>query len=126
MLGFVSKTVILLVDDDAERMASTQAILHGDGHAVFSAPTAEAAVKLCTMLHFDLIVSRVMLPLGGMGGVALAQSPEGSKVRMLLTSHVSRKLLETIPGFVDYDFLPNPFTPDQLIRKVRKRLQQPV
>jgi CheY-like chemotaxis protein len=76
----VSKDVILLIDSDAERMASMQTILLGGGYAVFSSPTAEAAVKLCTMIHFDLIVSRVMLPLGGMGGIALAQSPEGSKV----------------------------------------------
>lgn len=123
---FVSKNVILLVDNDAERMASMQTILHGGGYAVFSSTTAQAALKLCTMIHFDLIVSRVILPLGGMGGVALAQSAEGSKVRMLLTSHARRTLLEKIPGFVDYDFLPNPFTAEQLIGKVRERLQRPV
>jgi CheY-like chemotaxis protein len=60
MPGFVAKTVILLADDETEHMASTQAILDREGYPVFSAPTAEVAVELCTMLHFDLIVSRVM------------------------------------------------------------------
>ena len=70
-------------------MALTQTILPGGCYAVFSSSTAEAATKLCTT-HFDLIVSRLMLPLSGMGGIALPQSPDGSKARMLLTSHAGR------------------------------------
>ena len=39
-------------------------------------------------------------------------------------SYAERNLLEGIPELVDYDFLPNPFTEEQLIGKVRQRLQQ--
>ena len=122
--GFVSKDVILLVDADAQSRASMQTILHAAGYAVFSSPNAKAAVKLCTMIHFDLIVSRVILPVGGISGIPWATSTATSKVGILLMSYAERNLLEGIPKSVDYDFLPNPFTQEQLIGKVRQRLQQ--
>jgi DNA-binding response OmpR family regulator len=114
--------VILVVDDDSQRLARTQQILTEAGYRVLSARSAEEAETLAdTEAVFDLIICSAVMEGGGETGVHLAEHIERSKStnRTLLESHYSRDLLRHVPGFDrQRHFLPNPFSVEELLRRV--------
>jgi len=118
--------VILVVDTDSQRLARTQQILTEGGYRVLSANSAEEAEALAdTTAVFDLIICPVVMEGGGESGVHLAEHIERSKRTNsnLLVSHYRRDLLHHIPGFDrQRHFLPNPFSAEELLRRVRDLL----
>jgi CheY-like chemotaxis protein len=118
--------VILVVDDDSQRLARTQQILTEAGYRVLSARSAEEAEALAdTTAVFDLIICPVVMEGGGESGVHLAEHIERSKRTnsTLLFSHYSRDLLRHVPGFDrQRHFLSNPFSVEELLRRVRDLL----
>ncbi len=118
--------VILVVDADGQRRARTQQILTGAGYRVLSARSAEEAEALAdTEAVFDLIICPVVIEGGGETGVHLAEHIERSKRTngTLLISHFSRDLLRHVPGFDrQRHFLSNPYSVEELLRRVRDLL----
>ena len=84
-----------------------------------SARQAEALAD--TIATIDLqIISGIVFP--GHSGIHLAEHVEASqrKVSTLLISHFDRDLLHKMPGFSRQpEFLPNPFTAEALLTRVR-------
>jgi CheY-like chemotaxis protein len=117
--------VILVVDHDADRRERTKNILAGGGYAVLTAGTVEEAKVISNSIAtVDLIVSGVVFP--GQSGVALAEHVADSERRIstLLISHFHPDLLRDVAGFSQQpEFLPNPFTPEALLTRVRRLLQ---
>lgn len=113
--------VLLVVDSNLSRRQRTTQILMGSGYAVLTASSAEDAEAMAdTSAKIDLIISGVVLP--GASGVHLAEHVENSKreISTLLISHFNRDLLQGMPGFSRQpEFLPNPFTPEALLIRVR-------
>jgi len=118
--------VILVVDDDSQRLARTQQILTEAGYTVLSARSAEEAETLAeTDAVFDLIICSVVMEGGGETGVHLAEHIERSKRTnsTLLVSHYGRDVLRHVPGFDRQRyFLSNPFGAEELLRRVRDLL----
>jgi DNA-binding response OmpR family regulator len=117
---------ILLVDDDSQRLARTRQILTEAGYGVLSASSAEEAEALAdTEAVFDLIICSVVMEGGGESGVHLAEHIERSKRTnsTLLVSPYRRDLLRHVPGFDrQRHFLSNPFSVEELLRRVRDLL----
>lgn len=116
--------VILVVDHDAERRDRTQKILTDNGYAVLTADSVEQAETVSdSIATIDLIVSGIVFD--GDSGVHLAEHVEASerKVSTLLISHFHPNILREMPGFSRQpEFLPNPFTPEALLTRVRRLL----
>jgi len=116
--------VILVVDHDKDRRDRTSKILTENGYAVLTANSVEQAEPLAdTIATIDLIISGVVF--SGHSGIHLAEHVEASqrKVSTLLVSHFDRDLLHKMPGFSRQpEFLPNPFTPEALLTRVRRLL----
>ena len=116
--------VILVVDHDKDRRDRTSKILTENGYAVLTANSVEQAEpRADTIATIDLIISGIVFP--GHSGIHLAEHVEASqrKVSTLLISHFDRDLLRKMPGFSRQpEFLPNPFTPEALLTRVRRLL----
>ena len=116
--------VILVVDHDEDRRDRTSKILTENGYAVLTANSVEQAESLAdTIATIDLIISGIVFP--GHSGIHLAEHVEASqrKVSTLLVSHFDRNLLHEMPGFSRQpEFLPNPFTAEALLTRVRRLL----
>ena len=116
--------VILVVDHDEDRRDRTSKILTENGYAVLTANSVEQAEPLAdTIATIDLIISGIVFP--GHSGIHLAEHVEASqrKVSTLLISHFDRALLHKMPGFSRQpEFLPNPFTAEALLTRVRRLL----
>src|SRR3989441_3928911 len=114
--------VILVVDHDEDRRDRTSKTLTENGYAVLTANSVEQAEPLAdTIATIDLIISGVVF--SGHSGIHLAEHVEASqrKVSTLLVSHFHRDLLHEMPGFSRQpEFLPNPFTPEALLTRVRR------
>ncbi len=112
---------IFVVDGNSERRERTEKILVDSGYAVMSASSAEEAEAIAdTSIHFDLIVTAVVMD--GENGIHLAEHIEKSQRTnsTLLISHFSRDLLQHVPGFIRQpNFLANPFSEQELLSRVR-------
>jgi CheY-like chemotaxis protein len=116
---------VLIVEDAEAIRALTRKVLMGQGYQVMEAGDGIAALRLVQAHEgpLDLVLTDVVMP--GMGGRELAQHLTTLRpgVRLLYMSGytadtmVHRGVLEDgVP------FLPKPFTPEDLARKVRDAL----
>ena len=118
-----STAIILVVDHDRERLKRSSNILSGNGYLVLKASSVEEAEAISDVAtRIDLIVSEVLF--SGNSGVHLAEREAAHRnIDTLLISHVSSDLLNEVPGFADHaEFLANPFTPEDLLDRVRRLL----
>lgn len=122
----MSAKVILGVDENVDRQERTKAILAEQGYIVLTAESAEEAETLCdTTEAIHLIVTGVVMT--GDSGIHLAEHVEASdrSISTLLISHFSRDLLRMVRGFSRQpEFLPNPFTAEELLTRVRRLLEE--
>ena len=118
-----SRSIVLVVDQDEDRKERTKGILADNGYAVLTASSAEEAEALSkSKKRIDLIISEVML--SGESGVKLAQEACDRNISTLLISHFHPDLLKKVPGFsAQSEFLANPFTPEDLLIRVRQLLK---
>jgi CheY-like chemotaxis protein len=116
--------VILVVDHDEERRERTSKILTDHGYWVtVSASAEEARVFVDSVRQIDLIISAVILPHASGVSVAEHADASGRDISTLLISHFNPDLLRDIKGFSEqHEFLPNPYTPEALLTRVRRLL----
>lgn len=116
--------VVLVVDHNESRTNRTKTILVENGYAVLVARSVEAAEGIAdSIAKIDLIISGVVFP--GRSGVNLAEHVRASKrgISTLLVSHFYPDMLRNMKGFsAQPEFLQNPFTAEELLKRVRRLL----
>jgi CheY-like chemotaxis protein len=117
---------ILLVEDRADLRRALAEFLSGEGYDVAEAGSGEEALDLAGTAQrpFDVAVSDVVMP--GMGGLELARRLERAQpgIRLLLTSGQASDLpSDGAPLPEGLVFLPKPFGPRELARRIRALLE---
>jgi PAS domain S-box-containing protein len=118
-----SETILVVENDHAIREL-TRKVLERQGYRVLTAEHARAALEIASSgRHINLVVTDVVMP-GGMSGSALAGELARviPGVKVVYTSGDMDDALEE--GLAaDGVFLEKPFTPDQLLKRVRTALE---
>jgi CheY-like chemotaxis protein len=118
---------VLLVEDRADLRRALAEFLSDEGYDVAEAASGEEALDLAgtTQRPFDVAVSDVVMP--GMGGLELVRrlAREQPGIRLLLMSAQATDLPsdgQPLPEGVE--FLPKPFGPRDLARRIRELLER--
>ena len=116
---------VLVVDDDANVLASASELVQDLGYDVARAENADAALQVLEASGADLVFSDVRMP--GMTGFELAalvreRYPE---TRVLLTSGFTDHPVLPDGEYVDgFDFIPKPYRKQTLAERIRAVLDQ--
>ena len=120
---------ILLVEDQAAVRRLANRILTRQGYHVLEAADGKAALRiLAGHAGIDLLFTDVVLP-GGMSGVELARAAKADRtdLRVLYASgYASELVLDDLGHSEDTLLVRKPFHADDLIRLVRRTLDQPM
>jgi CheY-like chemotaxis protein len=118
---------ILLVEDDPSVRGLTQHILRMNGYTVHEACDGMQALDLVRQgtVRVDLLITDMVMP--GMNGKELAARLRSQlhALRVLYVSGYSDKHPLVLDDQMSSTFLQKPFSPEDLIRKVREILNAP-
>ncbi len=121
----MDKLKALVVDDEASVCEAVKAILEIEGLDVVTTTSSADGVEKVKKSVFDLIVSDLKMP--GMDGIQFydrVREIESDSVFIIITA------FGTIPSAVDaikkgvYDYIPKPFTPDEVRIPIRRALEK--
>jgi two-component system, OmpR family, phosphate regulon sensor histidine kinase PhoR len=116
---------ILVVDDEKGMREGCRRVLISEGARVAVAADPEAGLELVNANSFDLALIDVKMP--GMGGIELVrrlQQIDPTLVSVMITGYATLETAIEATRNGAYDFLPKPFTPDELMAKVNKGLER--
>ena len=118
------KAHLLIVDDEANTLASLSRAFRLAGHEATVCDNAAKALELAKMQHFDLILSDVVMP--GKDGLSLledlkAQEVSAPVVMMSGQAHIDMAVRATKLGALD--FLEKPISTDKLLLTVENALK---
>ena len=116
---------LLMIEDDARLAAMVAQYLEQSGFTVRCAGDGQSGLEQARKLKPDLILSDVMMP--GMSGPELLERLSAIAPRaraILMSGHAESTVLPQRPA-MQWAFLPKPFTPERLARKVREILDTP-
>jgi len=119
------KETILLVEDDEEVNRFATEVLREEGYDVVSTHEGSSALRLLDANpHIKMLFTDVVLP-GGMNGRQIADEARrrrpGLKV-LFATGYTRNAIIHQGRLDADVELLTKPFTPDDLIKKVRQIL----
>ncbi len=123
------KESVLLVDDEETVRSMAAIVLREQGYTVFEAENGSHALRIVEESDgdgFDLLLTDVVMPL--MGGRELAKhiKAKNTHTKILYTSGYTDAILTRRGGLdPEAEFIPKPFTPDSLARRVRRVLDVP-
>jgi len=121
----MKKINALVVDDEPSVCEAVRAILEGEGMDVITTTKSPQALELVKKDNIDIVVSDLKMP--EMDGLQLFEqineiNPE--LIFIMITAY------GTIPSAIDaikkgvYDYIPKPFTPDEVRIPVRRALEK--
>lgn len=117
---------VLLVDDDSALRDVTSVYLTSKGYKVLEASNASEALALCESPDepIHLLISDLVMP--GLGGIDLARSVMSlrPKVRVVLMSGYTDRVLNVESIGIEAHFLQKPFSLDALARVARSLLDK--
>jgi len=116
---------ILIIDDELTVCKSCQKILTGDGYHVSIALNGFRGLEGAMKEDFDLVIVDLKMPdIDGMEVVEIIKRARPDTAVIIMTSY------STVPSAVEgmslgaADYIPKPFTPDEMHMAVKKALQQ--
>ncbi len=116
---------ILLVDDEADTLDACTQILRKDGCQVETAASAQEAIQLLRTHPFDLTISDLKMP--QVDGLELLRAIKRIDPEMAVVMITGYATVETAVASMKegaYDYIPKPFTPDELRLVVRNALER--
>ncbi|MBU1107265.1 MAG: sigma-54 dependent transcriptional regulator [Candidatus Riflebacteria bacterium] len=119
------KPSILLVDDEVSVLYTLEAILKPEGYQVARATSAEEAYVLFQAESFDLVITDLTMP--GDSGMTLLEKLLIARPEILIimvTAYGSEAVAVEAMKRGAYDYMPKPFSNDQLRLTVRRALEK--
>jgi len=119
------KANILVVDDDIPVCKSISSALKAEGHIVDMAYSGEEALKKEPEKKYAVMVIDLMMP--GLDGIELIEKVKkrNSDITLIMiTGYPSIKKAVQSIKLGAFDFLPKPFTPDELLSIVSRALEK--
>ncbi|TSA87861.1 response regulator [Deinococcus detaillensis] len=118
---------ILVVDDDAAILKLISVILSRAGHEVRTSSHPVEALEMLNVFTPDLVISDVVMPY--MTGLEFLEQVRSNEKRsampfMLLSSHAERGDVRRGMNLGADDYLPKPFTPQDLLTAIDARLRR--
>ena len=121
---------ILLVDDEADALATAREMLEGQGYEILDALNAEEAVRVAAAHHgpIDLLVTAVIMPGASGQDLALLLGLQRPELRVLYMSSFAiikgqRQFAEVDNGLeLGAPIILKPFTPERFVEKVHEVL----
>src|SRR5262245_35704314 len=119
---------ILVVDDEAEVLATAREMLQAQGYEILDALNAEEAVRVAAAHHgpIDLLVTAVVMPAASGQDLALLLGLQRHDLRVLYMSSFAiltgqRQLAEVATGLqLGAQIILKPLTPERLAEKVHE------
>jgi DNA-binding NtrC family response regulator len=109
------KPRVLVVDDEVEICRSCVKILSKGGHLVEYALNGYDALKMMQENPFDLIITDLkMSSMGGMEVLRRVQESYPDTIVIVITGYATVSSAVEVMKMGAYDYLPKPFTPDEL------------
>ncbi|MFZ5519085.1 MAG: response regulator [Candidatus Zhuqueibacterota bacterium] len=116
-------TKILVVDDERGIREGCRRILSDDGYTVETASDGKEALELIKQGKYDLLLVDLMMPV--MGGLELMDEVARMKMEINIIVITGFATVETAVDAMKhgaYDYLPKPFSPDQLLAVVKRAM----
>ncbi len=115
----------LIVDDEASVCQAVKAVLETEGMDILTTTSSLKAAEYVGKDHYDLIISDLKMPeMNGLQLYERIREISGDSIFIIITAY------GTIPSAVDaikkgiYDYIPKPFTPDEVRIPVRRALER--
>ncbi|MEN6402862.1 MAG: ATP-binding protein [Armatimonadia bacterium] len=124
---------VLVLDDESGIRRGCERVLSSEGHQVLVAETVEQALTIVRQNpDLDLALVDLRMPggpesapdMGGMAFLSEAQATAPHLVTVVITAYATIESAIEATRRGAYDFLPKPFTPDDLLRLVNKSLER--
>lgn len=115
---------ILVIDDEARIRDACVIVLSDKGFDVASAPDGEVGLRMIREKHYDIVLVDLMMPtISGFDVVAEVRNHHPDTVVIVITGYATLEHSIEAMKKGAFDFIPKPFTPDQLRAVVDKSLR---
>lgn len=119
------KANILLVDDELAICKSCERILKRDGHKVKYVLSGREALELIKQESFDVVFTDLkMMDIGGMEVLKEIKEHQPDVVVVIITGYATVAAAVETMKLGAFDFLPKPFTPEELLTVCRKAVEK--
>lgn len=115
---------ILVVDDEARIRQGCRAVLQKDGYHVEEADDGKRGLEMIAAEHYDIVLLDLMMPaLSGFDVLGHIRELHPDTVVIVITGYATLDHSVAAMKQGAFDFVPKPFTPDQLRAVVSKAIQ---
>ncbi|NJD09501.1 MAG: response regulator, partial [Gemmatimonadetes bacterium] len=112
---------VLIIDDEPGLRQTVSLLLTEEGYEVHTASDGEQGLARALDLVPDIILCDVRMPrLGGLEFLQRFRAGNGAALVIVMTAYGSTELAIEAMKAGAYDYLPKPFSPDQLILVLKK------
>lgn len=116
---------ILVIDDEKGMREGCRRILTSEGHRVETAEDGPEGLEVLRADSFDLVLLDIKMPgMAGLDVLEQARQIDPDLVSVMVTGYATIETAIEATKKGAYDFLPKPFTPDELMAKVTKALDR--
>ena len=120
----ISRLKILVVDDEPRIRDACQMVLSEEGFEVALAADGEQGLQMIEKEHFDIILVDLMMPvLSGFEVLSHVKKHHPDTVVIVITGYATLDHSVRAMKKGAFDFIPKPFTPDQLRAVVAKAIK---
>jgi two-component system, NtrC family, response regulator AtoC len=112
---------VLIIDDEPGLRQTVSLILNEEGYQTHTAADGEDGLARALELKPDIVLCDVRMPrLGGLEFLEKYRASEGAGMVIMMTAYGGTELAIQAMKAGAYDYLPKPFSPDQLILVLKK------
>jgi len=115
---------VLIVDDEPSVRQTLSEWMRKKNFHVFEAESGRQAMEMIQRDDPDIVISDVVMP--GMDGIQLLKAAKAVKADtpfLMISGYPSRSTAVDIMKYGASDYLPKPFTPEELVNRVSRTLR---